>query len=301
MLMAAEGLERYGYVEPARRIARRYLGMVYAEFQRTGHLFEKYDAMALSSEVEHHIQFGYSENQTGFGWTNACVLELLIISAPSGTVCPRPLPMLTAGRCIREPPGAMNEPAALDQPHWSGVRSEIERRLRAGRILIASDFDGTLSFIAPTPEAAVVLPAAREALDRLSRLPGVTVAVVSGRALNGVKQKLGLPALFYAGNHGLQIEGPDMPSLTMITEEVRKDLKAALTLLHDCLDSVAGVIIEDKGASLSVHYRQAAPPEYDTVASAVTAAPAFQSKSNCGTGRWFGNSGPVPDGTKAVP
>jgi alpha,alpha-trehalase len=77
VLMAAEGLERYGHVEPARRIARRYLGMVHAEFQRSGHLFEKYDAIALSSEVEHHIRLGYSENQTGFGWTNACVLELL--------------------------------------------------------------------------------------------------------------------------------------------------------------------------------------------------------------------------------
>lgn len=77
VLMAVEGLERYGYVEAGRRIARRYLGMVDTEFQRTGHLFEKYDAVALSSEVEHHIRFGYSQNQTGFGWTNACVLELL--------------------------------------------------------------------------------------------------------------------------------------------------------------------------------------------------------------------------------
>lgn len=77
VLLAAEGLERYGYVEPARRIARRYLSMLYTEFQRTGHLFEKYDAIARSSNVEHHIRFGYSENQTGFGWTNACVLELL--------------------------------------------------------------------------------------------------------------------------------------------------------------------------------------------------------------------------------
>jgi alpha,alpha-trehalase len=77
VLLAVEGLERYGYVEPARRIARRYLAMLHAEFQRTGHLFEKYDAVAVSSEVEHHIRFGYSENQRGFGWTNACALELL--------------------------------------------------------------------------------------------------------------------------------------------------------------------------------------------------------------------------------
>ena len=77
VLMTAEGLERYGYVAEGRHIARRFLSLVDAEFQRTGHLFEKYDALALSSEVEHLIRFGYSENQQGFGWTNACVLELL--------------------------------------------------------------------------------------------------------------------------------------------------------------------------------------------------------------------------------
>ncbi len=77
VLMAAEGLERYGYVEAGRRIARKFLSLVNAEFQRTGELYEKYDASALSAEVEHHICFGYSSNQPGFGWTNACVLELL--------------------------------------------------------------------------------------------------------------------------------------------------------------------------------------------------------------------------------
>lgn len=77
VLFAVKGLHRYGYVEEGRRIARRFLTMVHAEFHRTGHLFEKYDAVTQSSVVEHHIHFGYNENQTGFGWTNACVLELL--------------------------------------------------------------------------------------------------------------------------------------------------------------------------------------------------------------------------------
>ena len=169
----------------------------------------------------------------------------------------------------------MNETLpSLNQPHWLDVLPDLKRRLGADRILIASDFDGTLSHIAPTPDAAVLLPAAKSALDRLSRLPGVKVAVISGRSLAGVKQKIGLPALVYAGNHGLEMEGPNVPPLTLFTQDVRENFLAAITILHRKLDPVVGVLIEDKGSSISVHYRQAAPPDFDYVAEAVTAATA---------------------------
>lgn len=163
-------------------------------------------------------------------------------------------------------------PPSPNQPHWRDVLSDLDRRVGADRILIASDFDGTLSHIAPTPEDAVIVPAARVALDRLSCLPGVTVAVISGRELTNVEEKAGLPALVYAGNHGLQMEGPHMPPLTIFTEDVRKDLDAALAMLHRSLDPIAGVIIEDKGSSVSVHYRQVAPPDFEIVAAVVPAA-----------------------------
>jgi trehalose-phosphatase len=166
-------------------------------------------------------------------------------------------------------------PSSLNQPHWRDVLPDLKRRLAADRILIASDFDGTLSHIAPTPEAAVLVPGAKDALDRLSRLPGVQVAVISGRSLPGVEQKIGLPALIYAGNHGLEMEGPNMPALTLFTEDVHEELLTALAMLRRKLDGVPGVLIEDKGSSLSVHYRQAAPPDFDLVAHAVTESAAL--------------------------
>jgi trehalose-6-phosphatase len=123
----------------------------------------------------------------------------------------------------------MNEtPPSLNQPHWRDVLPDLQGRLGAERILIASDFDGTLAPLAPTPDAAVILPAARASLDRLSRLPGVTVAVISGRALAGVRQKVDLPVLIYAGNHGLEMEGPLLPPVTLLTPDARQALDAAL-------------------------------------------------------------------------
>lgn len=75
--MAVMGLHRYGYRTEARRIARRFVSLVTAEFCRTGLLFEKYDLEGMTSDVEGKIQYGYPTNEPGFGWTNACVMELL--------------------------------------------------------------------------------------------------------------------------------------------------------------------------------------------------------------------------------
>ncbi len=76
-LMAVQGLNRYGFTTEARRIAANFLNMVAFEFERTGHLHEKYDTVRLTSDVSGLLKFGYPTNETGFGWTNAAVLELL--------------------------------------------------------------------------------------------------------------------------------------------------------------------------------------------------------------------------------
>lgn len=75
--LAVMGLHRYGYRHEARRIARRFVTLVTNEFTRTGQLFEKYDLEGMTSDVEGKIHFGYPTNEPGFGWTNACTMELL--------------------------------------------------------------------------------------------------------------------------------------------------------------------------------------------------------------------------------
>ena len=75
--MAVMGLNRYGYRADARRLARRFVSLVSSEFHRTGTLFEKYDVEACTSDVHGKIDYGYPTNEPGFGWTNACLMELL--------------------------------------------------------------------------------------------------------------------------------------------------------------------------------------------------------------------------------
>jgi alpha,alpha-trehalase len=83
VLMAVEGLAAYGHLEPASDLGSRFLTLVAREFERTGQLFEKYDAVEGTSDVAGKILYGYPTNEPGFGWTNAVVGELLAMLAPS--------------------------------------------------------------------------------------------------------------------------------------------------------------------------------------------------------------------------
>ncbi len=74
---AVTGLARYGYHTEAKRLARKFLGLINCEFYRYSKIFEKYDLVSQTSFVGDTIQFGYDTNEVGFGWTNAVYLELL--------------------------------------------------------------------------------------------------------------------------------------------------------------------------------------------------------------------------------
>jgi len=79
-LLAVEGLRRYGYTADANRITEKFLSMVLQNFRKDHTIREKYDVVSRSSAT--HIQAGYAQNVTGFGWTNGVFLVLLHESPP---------------------------------------------------------------------------------------------------------------------------------------------------------------------------------------------------------------------------
>jgi alpha,alpha-trehalase len=74
---AVNGLVKAGYEADAYRIAFKFVTMVVQEFEKNGTLVEKYDVERRSANVSDDIQFGYSSNEIGFGWTNGVVSEFL--------------------------------------------------------------------------------------------------------------------------------------------------------------------------------------------------------------------------------
>ena len=76
-MIAVERLRHYGYTQAADRLSAKFVSLVSKEFQEHGIILEKYDLVQRESDVSAGIQYGYSENIIGFGWTNAVVLRLL--------------------------------------------------------------------------------------------------------------------------------------------------------------------------------------------------------------------------------
>ena len=71
------------------------------------------------------------------------------------------------------------------------------------------DFDGTLSFLAQKPALAIIPPETQKALERLSQFSDCKITVISGRNIEDLQRKVGVPGITYAGNHGLEIVHPD--------------------------------------------------------------------------------------------
>jgi trehalose 6-phosphate phosphatase len=130
-----------------------------------------------------------------------------------------------------------------------------KRRWREGALLLGLDFDGTLAPIAPRPDLARLSLRNRQLLERLARKSSVTVVVASGRGLRDVKSKVDVPGLFYAGNHGLEIEGPDGPWVHPQAKPLARTVRRLARDISQTLGRFPGLVLEDKGLTLSLHYR----------------------------------------------
>jgi len=149
---------------------------------------------------------------------------------------------------------------------------EISRMLSGKHIYLFLDYDGTLSPIADTPDKAILPEDIKDVLIKLSKVKGVKLAIISGRSLDDVKERTGIPGLVYAGNHGLEIEGPRLKFKKPIYARIEGVLDSLKILLKSSLASIKGVLIEDKGLTLSVHYRLVDKREVSAVKDAVDEA-----------------------------
>ncbi|HEU0015201.1 MAG TPA: trehalose-phosphatase [Longimicrobium sp.] len=142
----------------------------------------------------------------------------------------------------------------------------------AGRLVLLLDFDGTLAPIVPHAADAAMPRATRAALDRLLALPGVEAAVVSGRGLEDVRERAGIRGIAYAGNHGMEIEGAGLHRVHPEAAAARPVLEAAADRITPLLRPIDGAWLEDKGLTLSIHFRQAAEAREADVRRIVEAA-----------------------------
>jgi trehalose 6-phosphate phosphatase len=148
----------------------------------------------------------------------------------------------------------------------------MEAWRRSGRLVLLLDFDGTLAPIVERPEIAAMPEATAAALRRLAGCDGVELAVISGRGLADARERVALPGVAYAGNHGMEIERGELRQVHDVATAARPELDAVIGALHEPLRRIPGVLVEDKGLTLSVHSRRVAREDVDRLRRAVEEA-----------------------------
>lgn len=141
-----------------------------------------------------------------------------------------------------------------------------------GQILVALDFDGTLSDIVPRPEDAALTEERRQLLRDLNRRPRFAVAVISGRTVDDLRERVGLEDIAYAGHHGLEIAGPGFSHLPPEAEAFRGTAAWLGESLEAEIGGIPGVIFEHRGISLGVHYRLVAEDQRQLVLRSIQGA-----------------------------
>ena len=124
--------------------------------------------------------------------------------------------------------------------------------LRQCAILL--DIDGTILDIAPSPPQVWVPAGLRQTLSRLANLTGGAVALVSGRSINDIDlifSPLQLPAI---GVHGAEMRTAADSDVQSRVAPLSRALKRKLTTVAEF---GPGILVEDKGYSLALHYRLA--------------------------------------------
>jgi trehalose-phosphatase len=133
-----------------------------------------------------------------------------------------------------------------------------------GRLLVVSDFDGTLSGLVSDPWGAVMVPAARRALRRLAVAPAVRVVLLSGRTVLDLAGRARVGGIHYLGDHGaewatasrgfrpaaLRVQRePATPAEAAMAERLRREVPGAVR--------EAWLIVEAKGPAVTFHFRAA--------------------------------------------
>jgi len=149
----------------------------------------------------------------------------------------------------------------------SALKNVQEIARRTDRPAIFLDYDGTLTPIVSHPENALLSDSMQQALQEL--VLQAPVAILSGRDLDDVRQRVDIGAIVYAGSHGFDIAGPRglrkematefLPRLDMIEKELGKQLTG-----------IAGARMERKRFSIAAHYRNVNESDVPKVERAVS-------------------------------
>jgi len=133
---------------------------------------------------------------------------------------------------------------------------EVINRVKTfSHILLFLDYDGTLVPICREPSLAKLPLEEKKILRALSRKSWLSVGIISGRSLKEVRKLVGIKGLFYVGNHGFEILFRGRVWVHPELKGFESKLKRVTSELKRYTKGINGILVEGKGVTVSVHYR----------------------------------------------
>jgi alpha,alpha-trehalase len=136
------------------------------------------------------------------------------------------------------------------------------------RVALFTDFDGTLVRIQRRPGGVRLSRSLRRLLGSLARA-GAVVGVISGRRLADARARVGVRGIWYAGVHGYFLQNPANRGFALLNPTTQALIRSAGRKLVRRLRGTPGIVVEEKGATVAVHYRGASRKEIARARAAV--------------------------------
>lgn len=126
------------------------------------------------------------------------------------------------------------------------------------KLLLMTDYDGTLVPIRERPEYALPGPGLLSLLRRLANTSRVALAVISGRDADDLKKLIPVKGIYLAGCHGAEILFPGGERHTAVEiDKLSPVLEAVAAQARKCVSGREGFLVEKKRAAVALHYRMA--------------------------------------------
>ena len=131
----------------------------------------------------------------------------------------------------------------------------LESRINGKDVFLFLDLDGTIVPIRKNPSSVKLSDSMKSILEKALKVKGITIAIISGRDINGLKKIVKIKGMIYSGNHGMEVGNEEKIKVLIKNKYFIKDLKKICGTLRKELKPYKGIIIEDKTLTLSVHFR----------------------------------------------
>lgn len=138
---------------------------------------------------------------------------------------------------------------------FDNLQTVTERIQANEKVILLTDYDGTLTPIREHPDLAILSEEVRQLLVKFSSNKTFFLGIITGRSLKQIKKMVNIQRILYAANHGIELEGPGIKFTSPEAKKARGTLWHIYMRLFKSLRHIEGMRIEDKGLSLSLHYR----------------------------------------------